>query len=270
MAKCVQTQTIRIYRLHLSNVKDVSNVMVVTKHHFAPSEVISRSFVEGARYHTEIFYDTPSWDLAMRGFWWKCISSQNHDQFHQLKIIEAVSPGGDIQCRQMEASSEKIIENELQNLFSDWHSLSDKIQPQATLLVQRIQSPQDDFQLRYDVVEYPEGDIYAVASTYSTSKEDKSQSFLKKISAMDCNSKIVEYLSRYQKTVYETLVENNKVKRYASTDFDVLDNIVESHPSSITRTSKWIEEQALTAYLMEHKLSREEYNQMQKEFEIDL
>ena len=80
----------------------------------------------------------------------------------------------------IEISSKTVIEEELKKqLKSDWNALCNKIEPKATLLVQRLMCNLDALELRYNVVEYPQGDIYTVASAYSMLLKDHSLATLR-------------------------------------------------------------------------------------------
>mmetsp|Transcript_5668 Transcript_5668/g.7931 ORF Transcript_5668/g.7931 Transcript_5668/m.7931 type:complete len:187 (+) Transcript_5668:179-739(+) len=57
----------------------------------------------------------------------------------------------------------------------------------------------------------------------------------------------VEYLRRYEPTVYADLEAKKLFKHFQQTAFDIHDSF-ELHPATITNTSKWTEEQAQIAY----------------------
>lgn len=96
-----------------------------------------------------------------------------------------------------------------------------------------------DIQLRYDYVEFPDGDFYAVAScSKSIASKEAFNSELKKYptqpgSTQPSHSKIVEYLKRYEPALYSTLVAKKYFFDHDQDDFVPLEIFCnKQHPQS--------------------------------------
>jgi len=268
VTQCLLAEPERWQTLRLCSSKQ--NSLSVTKHHFVASDKISPYLNEGPRDYKETFIDTKNWDLAELGCWWKRVEDESRGRtVHVLKMIDSSSKK--LKIQQIETTSENIICEHLQKRLGpkEYNQIFQHLNSQVILLVQRIIGKLQDFEIRYDVVEFPEGDIYTVASTYSELETEKDKNFINFIQGAASSSKIAEYLRRYCPKIHSDLVNKDVLKIYQP-QFYLLEKITAPHPHSIVRSDKWTEEQALLAHLKQCGYSLENYNELQKKYKNDL
>ena len=110
----------------------------------------------------------------------------------------------------------------LKTLQTNQINLESEIKKFCQFKVYRVQAQTNEICLSYDFVEYEDGDLYAVGSVYGELlKEYIKHTFVAS------RSKIVEYLRRYEPSVFEYLVKKDVVSDNFQSDFLLLELIDE-------------------------------------------
>ncbi|KAL9642912.1 hypothetical protein ABK040_010606 [Willaertia magna] len=96
--------------------------------------------------------------------------------------------------------------------------------------------------LHFDLVEFPKGDIYTVFSIFCdvpNHKEMIEYDTINEIQTIPSRSKIIEYLFRHDREIYDKLIEEKKVPDLNYSSKKVLYIIDGNHSQSITKTKEW-------------------------------
>lgn len=157
---------------------------------------------------------------------------------------------------------QKQVENYMAVSFR--RGLWENISPRALFKVQRLRATLAWGAIRYDLVEYPDGDYYTEASAIAT-KENTFKAFVSNLTP--CLSKIIEYLRRYEPQTYSYFVNKRVVDpKHQSDHYDITD-VLQTHPDSVIFTDQWTEQQATIALCRQRNITMEEYQKQLEYFE---
>jgi len=222
------------------------------KYHFSPSQIIwegQSGTNHTAEELTEIYIDTDDYQLISNNIYFKYITNHTGYSYYgpntsyNIKILTKSFEYIELNCAKLDDALLFIGHNS--SLTIDQSQLNDQI----TLLIQRYQYYYFDLLIKYECIEYQDGDHYtlctAITNTKCTFRDFKHllMQYTKNKSLITARNKLSQWMKRYNLELYTKLVNIHDIDNY-----DYLSIFPSAHRYSNVKNTKDIRKAMLRNY----------------------